>query len=530
MQYNIIKITTLAVVLCIIFIIYSCKAFYLRTQYEDFNSLIHSKDKVVNSSFLKAHLKNGNVSILKNNWNYDTLETHIHGYGSIYDFNRNQIFEGPINILIDSVLIFETNRSPRPRIQALSIITALDVMLAIPCYILPKACFGSCPTFYLDGSASDLPEAEGFSNAIAPSLEYGDIDALGRRSGSEEVKITVKNEALETHCLNKIELLVVSCPDYGKVFHTQLDEFYYGSVPLPPKSAIGPEGEITSLISNSDQIERFSLADTLNLKSKEEIYLEFLPDSEMKSPGLSLHFRQTLMTTYFIYSALGYMGDQVGDIFASIENGNIQKNKIENSIYKELGEIEVYIFDESNKTYILQGGFYETGPIAINKQLIKLNAFSGKLPVKIKLLLNKGLWRIDYIGLTELNAKIEPFKISPYKVDFNRMTQRKSTEILTGKEHHWINLPGQEITLSFELPCQDGDYELFLFSKGYYLEWIRSNWISDKNLMKLNLMIQHPEQYLKEQTNEYIKYESEMENLFWNSKIGINSINHENYK
>jgi len=55
------------------------------------------------------------------------------------------------------------------------------------------------------------------------------------------------------------------------------------------------------------------------------------------------------MTTYFIYSALGYMGDQAGNIFAALETGAITPHKIESGIFKELGTIEVYLFSEKSK-------------------------------------------------------------------------------------------------------------------------------------------------------------------------------------
>jgi len=64
--------------------------------------------------------------------------------------NRAIIAEGPLSVFIDSVAIFETNRSPKERIAGMAIITALDALLGILCITTPKACFGSCPTFYFN--------------------------------------------------------------------------------------------------------------------------------------------------------------------------------------------------------------------------------------------------------------------------------------------------------------------------------------------------------------------------------------------
>ncbi|MBL0072438.1 MAG: hypothetical protein IPP34_11780 [Bacteroidetes bacterium] len=58
---------------------------------------------------MKAHLKNGTVCILKDSWAIDTTLNTVGGNGTQYDFNRQQTFQGYINIPIDSVAIFETN-------------------------------------------------------------------------------------------------------------------------------------------------------------------------------------------------------------------------------------------------------------------------------------------------------------------------------------------------------------------------------------------------------------------------------------
>ncbi len=57
------------------------------------------------------------------------------------------------------------------------------ISLAVTAYCIanPKACFGSCPTFYLEdegGREPERPQAEGFSESIARVLEARDIDAL----------------------------------------------------------------------------------------------------------------------------------------------------------------------------------------------------------------------------------------------------------------------------------------------------------------------------------------------------------------
>jgi len=84
-------------------------------------------------------------------------------------------------------------------------------------------------------------------------------------------------------------------------------------------------------------------------------------------------------------------------------------------------------------------------------------------------------------------------------------------------------MPGDEYTINFRLPKQDQDYELFLYSKGYYLEWMRESWIQDKDLYKLWQMVENPKAYLKSQAEDYKEYEKTMEETFWNSKLKTKS-------
>jgi len=132
----------------------TCKNYYFRSNYEEANSLLHKTENLETKPFLKAHLKNGDICILKDSWKIDTLKNIVSGNGVRYDFNRNKSYEGKVLIPIDSVAIFETNKklgnTETERVAALSILTGVNLILGIVCVTVPKACFGSCPTFYIN--------------------------------------------------------------------------------------------------------------------------------------------------------------------------------------------------------------------------------------------------------------------------------------------------------------------------------------------------------------------------------------------
>ncbi|MFZ4704808.1 MAG: hypothetical protein ACOYMF_02250 [Bacteroidales bacterium] len=504
--------------------IHACKTYYFRSNYQDVNKLLHDTRNIQVKPFLKAHLKNGDICILQDAWKVDTVQNVVFGKGTRYDFNRILTFAGDIIIQIDSVAIFETNKkilNPEAgRISALSILAGVDVVVGLICLTNPKACFGSCPTFYINESDNfHYADAEGFSNAITPSMEYYDIDALNNKPISNKLfSITMKNEALETHCVNDVKLLAYPRKKGEHIYQSPKNDFYLCENNYVINNAKGNEGDVTSLLKNEDKQERFSLSDETNLSRKEEIYVDFDNVKSSANLGLIVNFRQTLMTTYLFYSSMGYMGNNVGDVFSILETDKKMRNKFD-ATTKELGNIIVFLWNEQKNIWELQNELFETGPIAINRQILPLKSTSAISKIRLKLVMNKGLWRIDYLALTNIKEKIEPFEISPCSILNKGKVDNTALTAINNPDKYLISMPGSEYKFNFVLPDKNCDYELFLYSKGYYLEWMRKHWIKDQDLMKLKQMVYNPRGYLKEEAKDYKRYESTMEQDFWNSKI-----------
>jgi hypothetical protein len=531
------KITLILKVLATgLLILQACKSYdNFRNNYDNSSQLLNDTRNLPKKPYLKAHLKNGDVCILKNSWEIDSTQTLLTGKGVLYDLNRAKKLEGNLSIFIDSVAIFETNTkldsTETGRIAALAILAGLDVILGIICVTVPKACFGSCPTFYLN-EKDDIhyADAEGFSNAILPSLEYHDIDALSNQPVTgRNFSITMKNEALETHCIKNLRLLVYPREKGQRVYQSPVDNFYLCENSYKVRQAYGPEGDITNLVDFIDRQERFSYADRHNLSSREEVYLDFVNVEKKDDLGLIINFRQSLMTTYLIYNAMGYMGKKVGEIYAKIETDDQIKKKLNNGIKKELGDIDIYSWNEQTGHWDFKGGFYETGPIALNCQILPLENVGTGSDVKLKLILNKGLWRIDYIALTNIKCRVEPVEIFPDAVLNKGKEDVHALEQINNSEKYLISMPGSEYKFQFKLPEESRDYELFLYSKGYYLEWMREHWKKDKNLWRLKLMIEKPQRYLKVEARSYKRYEAMMEQIFWNSKVDTKSFSYHEY-
>lgn len=507
-----------------------CGKFYFRSEYKNANELLHDSKLLSAKPFLKAHYKNGNVCVLYDTWQITNEGNVVQGTGTMYDFNRRVVFDGNYVIPIDSVAIFESNvkidNPEASRVAALTVLTGIDGLLGLICLSNPKACFGSCPTFYLNPNEQfHYSDAEGFSSAISPSMEYGDIDALRVTSSRQaSFNLTMKNEALETHCIRDIKLLAYPIQAGQSVCQTNHDVFLLCGKAHDPIKVIGEEGDVTALLAADDRIERFSLTDPENLSVKEDVFISFDQLDDNKSYGLLMDFRQTLLTTFLIYNAIGYMGDNVGDFFARIEAGENVQQKLKDGLMKELGEIEVHVWDDKVDGYVHQGGFFETGPIAINRQIVPIESHPYQKNMKVKLVMNKGLWRIDCTRLVELQNEVQPITINPsniLKQDSSGVTQLNGDEL---GSKHLVSLPGDLYEFKFDMPESNQDYQLFLYSKGYYLEWMRTSWLKDKNLLQLRKMIENPIAYLKDQAHHYKQYEQHMEHEFWSSRIDTKSI------
>ena len=125
------------------------------------------------SPFLKAHLRSGYVYVLQE-WSWSDSSGTVSGFGTLYDTDRHPV--GPaarVTLPRDSAALFETNVSHLSgSAVALTVMAGVTAAVAIGCAFNPKACFGSCPTFYApDSSGRSVLQAEGFSASIAPALE-----------------------------------------------------------------------------------------------------------------------------------------------------------------------------------------------------------------------------------------------------------------------------------------------------------------------------------------------------------------------
>jgi hypothetical protein len=466
--------------------------------------------------YLKAHLRDGRVYLLSG-WTVDEGEGTVAGAGELLGPDRRVREQGSLRLPLASVVLFETNRVPESRLlQDRAVLTGISAAVTVGCLRAPKACFGSCPTFHIgDGDASRLA-AEGFSTSIAPSLEATDVDALYRaRPRGRRFEVRMTNEALETHVVRHVHLLAAPRPPRGRVLATPSGELRQATDLRAPASCAAEEGDCRAVLHAFDGVERTSRSDGRDLASAEVIDLAF--EAPRPGPlGLVVAARQTLLTTFLLYQAFAYMGPAAGEWLALLERQGPASPLVErvHALRDVLGGIEVLVPGGPGGWHSA-GEVYETGPLASDVKVLPLPALED--PPRIRLRVARGHVRIDSVALARLGAAVEPRRLRPVEVRREGAPAGSVDAFAAGP---LVTLPGDAYRLVYRLPPDPASQELFLESRGYYLEWMRREWLPEADPAALLRLLGDPRQALVDLAPEYHRREAEMERAFWSSRYG----------
>lgn len=466
--------------------------------------------------FLKAHLKAGHVVVLSQ-WEVDTTGGAVVGDGERLDVNRRTVAAGAQRIALDSVALFETNVvRTHGSVAALGVVTGASLALTAYCLTNTKACFGSCPTFYVSDGRGETLQAEGFSASVAPALEATDVDALylaKPRQRAFEVRMT--NEALETHVVRFVRLLAAPRPDSGRVFATGRREFWQARDVSSPTGCRATEGDCLAAVREIDGVERFTTTDSTDLATREVIELEFdsIPPGRA---GLVIASRQTLLSTYLLYQALAYMGRSAGAWLAQLERADSRAREQASAVARVLGPIEVQA-QTAGGEWVTVGETQETGPLATDVRVVPLPLLPAGVR-RLRLRLTRGHWRIDHVAIARLTERVEPLRLEPVAIRRARILDPRALALLTDSARTLVTMPGDEYTLVYELPSDFARRELFLEARGYYLEWMREEWLAEESPMRAARLFLDPAGAMRELAPTFKRLESEMESTFWKSK------------
>ncbi len=501
-------------VLCsVVFTVVGCttvwKARFLKpTEYGDIDP---------ETRFLKCHTFDGAVVVFED-WQLDKATQMLTGRGIHYDLDRNPVSKGKIRVAYTDIVLLETNDPQsvaETHLAVLGVVTGASLITTAVCLSNPKACFGSCPTFYVDDGTGLSLQAEGFSSSVARALEKTDVDPLygAAPATGEQLEILMTNDALETHAVRGVSVLSVPRPDGNRVYRAP-DGYYPARKELSAISCRSQTGECRHLLAAMDEEEYQSSADARNLATKETIELRFPAVDGTR--GLIVGGRNSLMNTFLFYQTLAYMGIAADDWLIQLESGGAEERRLLDQWDALLSKVVVSVLTQ-NRGWVEAGAFDELGPIAKEIQLIHLPPDLAEGPVRIRLLLTRGYWKLDFAALAQLGP---PLQATRHPVQLVRREGRADPDALaalTDPERHLMTYPGDAYTLVFKAP--EGEVELFLESTGFYYEWIREQWLSEQDGDLAAQTLLEPEEALRRLAPVYKKIEADMEAVFWNSRF-----------
>jgi hypothetical protein len=116
---------------------------------------------------------------------------------------------------------------------------------------------------------------------------------------------------------------------------------------------------------------------------------------------------------------------------------------------------------------------------------------------------------------------VQPARIEPARVRREGRSDDAALASLLDPERALVTTRGETYQLDYRLPVEANRCELFLESRGYYLEWMREEWKTDENPALAARMFLDPAGMLRELAPEFKRREAGMEDVFWSSRYAL---------
>jgi hypothetical protein len=354
--------------------------------------------------------------------------------------------------------------------------------VAIACAADPK-CFGSCPTIYTYENGQEVLEAEAFSYSIAPLLEARDVDRLGARPDDDGViRLEVRNEALETHYINHMEILEARHRAGRRAYPTEGGRAVsVGPVVAPVDARDRDGGNRIAELRDRDASVFSSTEDRIRNVTAEDYWdhidLTF-PKPSWSSAALVLRVRNSLLNSVLFYDlmlgshgaeALEWLGTDIHRIGEAVELGRW---------FSETMGLRVSVLGPSGWEAVTRVG--DTGPIAW-KDLAVVVPVPDTEELHIRLTFLADEWRIDYAALAPdvERARVVSLPATSVSRIGSAPDETFRAKLSQPDEDYLVTSAGTAVSMTFQASAAPAgeEHTYFLSSQGYYTEWIRPDWI-----------------------------------------------------
>jgi hypothetical protein len=438
------------------------------------------RDAVAVTSPVKAHLKDGSTVVYANG--VMVSGGTLVGTGVRYDIALKQSTNVG-SIPLDSVVGMESFQT-RVNGATSAIVTTLVVAAGFAgSAALFKAIFGSCPTVYSGDGA--VAEAELFSNSIAPLFEARDVDRLRAQPDSKGIlRLEVRNEALETHYINHLQLFEVQHADDEFVLpdaqgHPVVVRGVYTPVDIAGRSGQDLRATLNAPDDTFYRTDQRGIdsatADDLN----DWIDLTAAVPDGAESTTLVFRLRNSLLSTSLLYDAMlapagaraiDWLGSGLARISTAVEWGRWHERRA-----------GLHILVWRDGAYRETARIPDSGPITWHDVAAVIPAQKGEKSLRIRLSFLADQWRIDHVGVASAERQPSPRVIPISAVTGSGGgTENTARESMSAPDDRYLQTnPGDRFLADFNVGAgTPGQSRTFLLSsQGYYTEWIRGAWI-----------------------------------------------------
>jgi hypothetical protein len=435
------------------------------------------------TSPVKAHLTDGSVILFDGGCTASNGK--ISGLGKKYNLVRgNQPDAGQISVPLDSLIALESVTKEWG--DAGFFFGSIPPVL-VGLTGLAVAIFGSCPTVYTGEGPDRRLEAECFSYGITKSLQCDDLDRLEYgKSFAGRYSLTVTNEALETHYINRMALMTVDHPDSVEAIPSPDNKvLLFGKQAVLLKAENRYGDDVLPLVQKRDGLAYQSgesmVAELSRRMTRDWIDLTVRVPGNAKKAVLALRFRNTLMNTVLLYDVmLGSRGFRAVDWIQSGVGYPFGALRMRSWYHRHFGmDVEMYDGVRFNKmTHIA-----DTGPIAWHQEAVELPR-AGMDTARIRLSFLPDNAAIDWIGVSFddcRDARIRTIPCALIRDRAGRPMDALTERIRDDDDAFMITYPGDLFRLEYvtEEPPEGLSRSYFLRSRGFYIEWIRREWLEN---------------------------------------------------
>ena len=434
---------------------------------------------VVVTTPVKAHLVDGSTVVFPGGVTVDAKQ--VRGDGNRYSLTLRDS-AAVTSIPLDSIVGMEAFEQSVNGASSFFVSVLATGGLGLAVGALAVAIFGSCPTVYADSAGTALLQAEGFSYSIAPIFESRDVDRLRIVQAADgSVRLEIRNEALETHYLNHLELLEVMHGSAETALVDELNRLVVVTDQHPLTRAIDRRGQDVSGRLGAEDGNVYRTA----ARTMEQAQLPDLDDwidlTASAPPGadsvaIVLRLRNSLLNTTLLYDvmlgdpgarSLDWVGKdlkQVGPALAVAQ------------WYQQRMGMNVAVSD--GREYRVVAHLRDTGPIAWKDVAIVVPVVTPG-SVRVRLTFPMDNWRIDRVAVADRVRRVSPTVIPLAEVREGEALDPTALASMREADGRYLQTsPGQRFTTVFRPPRSSAESRtFFLAAQGYYMEWVRANWL-----------------------------------------------------